>query len=152
MKCFVFSAEPAGPEYRALVDFCCSVATRMMMVVPDPRHESEATLSRLHCDFAREERAKKWPGTTLLGGEATLYFYFVTPRLQENLKSLATHLFEWVGFMPEDPCFFRADGQVLLVTTSHEGDAYLLLTEQEHHELQQTFPALASILVEEGEV
>ncbi len=124
----------------------------MILVVRDPHPSIEVTLSRLHPDFARVERADSWPGTTLYGDHATLYFYFVTPRFRENLKSLAAGLFEWVGLKPEDPCFFRADGQVLLVTTSHERDAYLLLTEEEHDELQQRFPALASILVEEGQL
>jgi hypothetical protein len=66
------------------------------------------------------------------------------------LKALAGGLFEWVTVGPEDPCFFRANGQVLLVTTSHERDAYMYLTEAEHETLERDFPNLASRLRVEG--
>jgi hypothetical protein len=67
------------------------------------------------------------------------------------MKELASGLFQWVGYAPEDPCFFRADGEVLLVTTSHERDAYLMLSEEEYQGLRLRFPDLASLLHLEGE-
>jgi hypothetical protein len=150
MKCYVFSAEPSGPTYDALIDFCCSAAARMMFVVQDPHPSIEQKLTHFRSDFINEERVREWPGTILHDGEATAYWHTVTPRLQQTLKAQADRLFAWVGYMPEDPCFFRVDGQVLLVTTSHERDAYLMLTDAEHMMIQQTFPALAAILREEG--
>jgi len=67
------------------------------------------------------------------------------------MKELARGLYQWVGYAPEDPCFFRQDGRVLMVTTSHEREAYFILSEEEHMILQRTSPALASIIHEEGE-
>lgn len=152
MKCLVFMDEPIGPIYCALLDYCCSVAASMMIVVRESAPTIERALAELRPDFLRAERVHEWPGTVLLcGGEATAHWYAVSPRLRENLKALASGLFEWVGAKPEDPCFFRADGQVLLVTTAHERDAYMLLTEQEHEALVRQFPDLAAILCEEGE-
>jgi hypothetical protein len=152
MNCYVLSEEPSGPTYDALIDFCCSTAARMMFVVQDPHPSIEQKLDCFRPDFINEERVREWPGTILHGGEATAYWHAVTPRLQQSLKAQATRLFEWVEYMPEDPCFFRVNGQVLLVTTSHERDAYLMLTDEERMIIQQTFPALAAILREEGEM
>ncbi len=152
MKCYVFSAEPSGPTYDALIDFCCSTAVRMMFVVQDPHPSIDQTLNHFRSDFVNEERLREWPGTILLGEEAVAYWHTVTPHLQQTLKAQAARLFEWVGYMPEDPCFFRANGQVLLGTTSHEREAFLILTDEEHVIIQQSFPALAAILREEGEM
>ncbi len=151
MKCYVFSFEPSGHIYDALIDFCCSAASRMMFIVRDPDQSIAQKLANFRTDLINEERVRAWPGTILLDGDAAAFWYTVTPRLQQALKAQATRLFDWVEYMPEDPCFFRSDGQVLLVTTSHERDAYLMLTGEELAMLQQTFPSLAAILHEEGE-
>ena len=122
------------------------------MVVREPAPAIEEALRQLRPDFLKEEQVHEWPGTILLyGGQATAHWYAVSPRLRENLKALADGLFGWVGYKPEDPCFFRANGQVLLVTTSHEREAYMLLTEKEFEALQRDYPGLAAILGEEGE-
>jgi hypothetical protein len=125
----------------------------MMFVVQEPHPSIDQKLDHFRSDLINEERLHEWPGTILLHrGEATAYWHTVTPRLQQTLKAQAGRLFEWVGYMPEDPCFFRANGQVLLGTTSHERDAYLILTDEEQVMIQQSFPALAAILREEGEM
>lgn len=150
--CLVFSEEPVGPLYRELVDFCCSVATELMLVVREPAPPIEEALRHMRPDFLRAELVYEWPGTILLhGGQATAHWYMVSHRLRENLKALADGLFEWVGFRPEDPCFLRANGQVLLVTTSHERDAYMFVTKEERESLERDFPRLASILSDEGD-
>jgi hypothetical protein len=123
----------------------------MMFVVQDPHPSIDQKLAHFKADFINEELIRQWPGTILLAKEATAYWHTVTPHLQQTLKAQAARLFEWVGYMPEDPCFFRMNGQTLLVTTSHERNAYMILTDEEHAIIQQMFPALAAILQEEGD-
>ena len=156
MKCYVFLREPAGSEYADLIDFCCSLASKMILVVRDPQvdpgHAIRQRLAQLQPYCIKALRACEWPGTILYGDEAEVYWYQITPDLQQCMKELASHLFEWVHpDAPEDPCFFRDDGQVISVTVSHERDAYLMLTEDEFITLEERFPGLATILRKEGE-
>jgi len=153
MRCFVFSEEPSGALYADLIDFCCEIGSQAIVVVQEPSPQADAVLRRIEADHVREESVSEWPGTILLhGGQAAVHWYTVTPKLQELFKQLASRLFEWVGYMPEDPCFFRANGEVLLVTTSHEDDAYLLLNADEQEILENRYSALFGILQYEGEL
>jgi hypothetical protein len=149
--CFVFTKDPDGPAYVELVAFCCSVATTMILVVRDPdrRPDGRITqkLTRLSEFRVDAQRAREWPGTQLFDHDALVYRHRVAPGLEEALAALATHLFEWVHpAAPEDPCFLREDGRALLVTTSHEGDAYLMLTAEELRALSEHSPNVAAIL------
>lgn len=95
-------------------------------------------------------RADKWPGTILFSEQATVYAYRVSAELAGPVSELESHLFGWLHpDAPEDPCFCRSDGEPFLVTTSHERDAYLLLTNREHAFLAQEFPTLAGLLRKE---
>ena len=91
--------------------------------------------------------SREWPGTILLSDEASVYWFRVSADLGEKLKRQVESLFEWVHpELPEDPCFFREDGEVLLVTTSHEQDAYLLLKPAEVDVLASQYPELMLLL------
>jgi hypothetical protein len=145
--CYVFEMAPSGIVYEELLEFCCSVASAMTLAVRDRSPKIEETLERLRPALLREERVHAWPGTTLLfGGEATLYWYRVTSALRQMLSDVSTDLYQWVNFMPEDPCFFRPDGQVVLTTVAHECDAFLMITEEEYILIQEKFPRLALLL------
>jgi hypothetical protein len=155
MDCYVFTSEPEGAAYAELVEFCCSVASKMILVVRDPEKDSGARikekLARLNEFHVEAVRAREWPGTILMGHDALVYSYRVAPGLQQVLQELATRLLEWLHpAAPEDLCFFRADGRVILVTTSHEGDAYLMLTEPEFQALKERAPHVVAILRLEG--
>lgn len=155
MTCYVLTSNPTGAEYEALVDFCCSASFEMILVVRDPRTEADPSLRQTLADLSphliRTTTTSEWPGTILYGDEADVHRYRVCSELQAELKRMVTNLFDWVHpDAPEDPCFFRKDGSVLLVTTSHERDAYLLLTDGEHTTVQRRFPVLAALLREEG--
>jgi hypothetical protein len=118
----------------------------------DPGARINEKLARLGPFRIDAVRAREWPGTILLADQALVYSHRVAPGLQQVLQELASHLFEW-GHpgAPEDLCFFRNDGSVILVTISHERDAYLLLSEQEFQHLPAKAPHLAVILRFEGE-
>lgn len=152
MRCLLFIAEPTGATYEALVDFCCALSSRMIFVVRDTHPNIEAALDVLRPDLISIERVRRWPGTELLyGGEATAYRHRVTPHLRSVLKAQVTSLFEWNGFLPEDPCFFRDDETVLLTTISHEKEAYLVLSDEEWMALSRDYSALALLLRDEAD-
>ncbi|WP_437678723.1 hypothetical protein [Sorangium sp. So ce131] len=154
MDCYVFTDEPRGSVYGELMDFCCSIASTMLLVVRDPQIDPGASikaklalLSPFLVDCAKES---EWPGTVLYADEATVYRYSPGEGLQGLLMQQAAGLFSWVHpDAPEDLCFLRRDGGVLLVTISHEREAYMLLSSAEFEALQRQFPELASMLQKE---
>jgi hypothetical protein len=156
MECYVFTSEPVGSSYFQLLDYCCSVAAEVILVVRDPDMDPGDPIKRelaglsqylLGCD-----RAKEWPGTVLLSDEATVYRYRVSDDLCAHLKKQKTGLFQWIHpEAPEDLCFMRENGNAILVTISHERDAYLLLTADELHVIQSQFSMLGTILRKEGQ-
>jgi hypothetical protein len=126
----------------------------MILVVRDPGLKGgptlEQKLAELHPYLIAVSRTAEWPGTILYGDEADVFRYRVSSGLERELKQMEC-LWGWIHpDAPEDPCFFRADGELLLVTTSHERDAYMLLAEEEYEALRRDFPGLASVLHEEG--
>jgi hypothetical protein len=149
--CYVFVSEPAELTYAELVRFCCSVSASMILVVRDPEIDPgpliQNRLARLQPFFVTSSRSMSWPGTQLLADEATVYRHRIAPGLESEMLVLASRLFEWVHpDAPEDPCFLRGDDSPVLVTISHERDAYLLLTRQENEILHSRFKTLASIV------
>lgn len=155
MECYIFTVEPSGSAYAQLIDFCCSLTSTMLLIVRDPQTtigESIKSKLAIFNPFLSEcPRAKEWPGTALYADEATVYRYCVSVGLQESLKQQQMGLFEWIHpDAPEDPCFLRKNGDVLLVTISHEQDAYMLLAPEEFEVLRYRFPVLASMLQKEA--
>jgi hypothetical protein len=151
MDCYVFTAEPAGDTYHALIDCCCTLSSGLLLMVRDPdiavRPPLETNMKALREFLIESRRGREWPGTVLLGHDAMLYWHRVTARLQDCAKTLTSHLFGWLHpHLPEDPCFLRSSGEPCLVTTSHERDAYLLLTESERDAVQRAQPALSKLL------
>ncbi|WP_437525279.1 hypothetical protein WME79_37935 [Sorangium sp. So ce726] len=155
LDCYVFRDEPRGFVYGQLMDFCCLIATTMLLVVRDPHVDPgdsiKSQLDLLSSFLLGSSREKEWPGTVLYADEATVYRYSSGEGLQERLKQQGASLFSWIHpAAPEDPCFLRRNGDVLLVTISHEHEAYMLLPEGEVQIVRRGFPELASILQKEG--
>jgi hypothetical protein len=151
MECYTFVVEPTDAVYQDLIRFCCSIASKMLLVVRDPEKEPGAKisgiLSQLEPFLLESVRVKEWPGTILLADQAMAYWYRVSDALAIRLCDLRTSLFQWIHpDAPEDPCFCRDNGEPLLVTTSHEHDAYLLLTANERATLGDRFPDLSAVL------
>ncbi|WP_231864420.1 MULTISPECIES: hypothetical protein [Sorangium] len=154
MDCYVFTDEPGGVVYGQLVEFCCMIAPTMLLVVRDPQLDPgdsiKSQLDLLSPFLLDASREKEWPGTVLYADEATVYRYSAGEGLLERMKQQAASLFSWIHpAAPEDPCFLRRSGDVLLVTISHEREAYMLLSEDEMQIARRGFPELASILQKE---
>ena len=154
MDCYVFSQEPSEATYLQLIEFCCSMASRMLLVVRDPQMdpgaEIEGKLSLLRPFLVGQALQREWPGTTLYDHDATVYTYALGGGFEGVFKSQVRSLYAWIHpEAPEDPCFLRNNGDPLLITTSHERDAYLLLSSQETAVLLRTFPEVAAMLKKE---
>lgn len=157
MDCYIFKKQVSGNSYADLVNFCCAVSSRMILVVRDPEtHPADSLqsiLDSLSPFLIKVERLREWPGTILLNDKASVYMFFVSADLPATLIRPRRGLFDWLHpDAPEDPCFIRSGGSPVLVTVSHERDAYLLLTPEEMSCLQARFPALADILIREEDI
>lgn len=155
MECYSFRQEPTGTVYSQLVLFCVTLADRFLLVERDPECPADDRLSGILDDLRphllETRLAKEWPGTRLLADEARLYWFRADSSLAGKLCALQPGLFDWVHpSAPEDPCFLRPDGEALLITISHERDAYLVLTDSERTELDLKFSLLAATLEHEG--
>ncbi len=127
--------EPRGEAYRQLLDFCHARCARVSLVVREMQWLSDAgveILERLRPHQISVNELSEWPGTKLLADTASVYQYQASPRLLPSLRSAASGLYDWVHpERPEDLCFIRKDGTPMLVSISHERDAYLELTSDE---------------------
>lgn len=103
----------------------------------------QRTLQTLERDLVLKSERREWPGTRLPGGSATVYLVRLTKRSLETLCSRASRLYEWVQpRLPEDLCLMRNRSRSMLVSISHERDAYLLLSKDEQQELLSAVPNL----------
>lgn len=153
--CYVFKSPPTRIVYSELIRFGCIWATESLLVVrdpdSDPGHSITDILSALSPFVKGSCRAREWPGTRLLDDDAMVYRYRTSPELARALTSIRSALFDWLHpEAPEDLCFIRSDGRPIVVTISHEPDAYLLLDEDEQIELEASFPELAGAITVEG--
>lgn len=157
VSCYTFRDEPCGAAYNQLIDACCRVATTFGLIVRDPsKSPAEALVGQLDAARAYEcdvTTVHEWPGTVLLGSEpATLHRYTVDARSRAFLLSATDCLFGWIHPQSaEDLCFFRADGTVILTTTSHERDAYLTLTQAEVLDTFMGYSTFVELAQLEGE-
>ena len=150
MNRFVFCEEPVSETYHQLLRFCASSTLSMTLVARTRGEISDSIFAQLRPCFLEQVVTDRWPGTTLFGHTAAVRRYSTKAPLERVLSERADGLYSWVGDLPEDPCFYRADETVLLVTVSHERDAALLLTDEEFATVGRTYPALAATLRFEG--
>lgn len=152
---FVFRENPVGKVYQEVIDYCCAHAHAVLLVIrePDgtPCSELREAMARLSPYASSVVRSNKWPGTILYDGDAELHEFRIEAGLAEVLKSMQNGLFEWVHpSAPEDLIFLRESGDPVLVTISHERDAYMILAGREREVIADQYPGLSAVLVEEG--
>lgn len=127
--------EPAGEAYQALITSVASLASTFSVVIRPELGISPACLAlleKLAPFLIRAGERRVWPGTELIGGTAEVREYALSPQAIELLTSEITRLYGWQQpDAPEDPCLYRADGRPVLVTISHEADAFLEVSSDE---------------------
>lgn len=140
-------AEPRGDLYKSLVEFCAVRSRILLLVLRDVEWLTDSARSlfqRLEPFLLSKQKATEWPGTRLTEGQATVFRYRTAPELVRLIQDATEGLYEWQQpERPEDLAFLRSDETPLLVTISHESDAYLELSEDEHYDMIHALPLLS---------
>lgn len=115
--------EPGGSAYRSLLALAMDVCEEWILVKRDqlPLYADGARfLAKLNPFLIQVQKQDSWPGTTLIGHEADVYYFRCSPELAGLLAETSGSLYAWTQpWLPEDLCFFR-NGKKWLVTVSHE--------------------------------
>ncbi|MGH2759978.1 MAG: hypothetical protein ACRDKJ_10510 [Actinomycetota bacterium] len=105
-------------------------------------------LKRLRPFLLERRESQRWPGTELLEETATVYRFDANEQMVDLMSELAVPLFDWCQpTLPEDLSLLRDDETEWLVSITHERDAYLKLTLEEHEVIVAEYPQLADLLV-----
>jgi hypothetical protein len=132
--------EPVGRDYRSLIE--AAVAERATGVLAVGGAEMSDSGRRL-VESLRPHLAR--PPVAGPGGQ--LLHFHLGAESSELLLSAADRLFAWRGpTLPDNLCFFRADGSPWLVTIAAERLGYIELTPLERVRLANRTPQLASVL------
>lgn len=149
-RTFQVVREPRGSQLSSLLRFAAQESTYLAFVLRNDlglESEGQQLIERMRMLLAGEHRVSSWPGT-ILHGETALFMKF-TPASEalELIMPIPGGLYDWKQpRLPEDICFLRADGSVVLATIAHESDAYMELTDLEWRALLQVDPALDACL------
>jgi hypothetical protein len=121
--------------YAKVIDQVLRHASSCSLVVRSdctPSDAEQRFLSAAVSDLRKTAERTEWPGTKLLDGTATVYWYDLTTHFQALFVASAGNLASWMHpDLPEDPAFYREDGSLLFGSVSHEGDAFLELKDDE---------------------
>jgi len=125
--------EPKGKTYKELLDVAFSICDECILVDRD-QHELtedvESFLQKIKPYIKEIKKQDEWPGTTLVGHYADVYYFDCTQELKEVLLSKSEHLYEWLDpKLFEDLCFFK-DSNPWLVTIAHEGLGFIMTEDQ----------------------
>lgn len=120
--------EPRGGVYAALVDFAVRLRSQFSLVWRDGvdfSHDALVLGRRLESALVEETRTERWPGTELVGHQATVRRFRLTSEVGEVLKQVRG-LYDWLDpVLPEDLAFYTSDGRVWLASSAHERFAFV---------------------------
>jgi hypothetical protein len=153
MKAYRIGLEPEGEVYAGLLVAALKVSNSGLLVVRDTIElapSGVAILTKLQPFMLRKTRASRWPGTTLSESEATIYHFALRPESIRVLRQAANALYEWQQpERPEDLAFLRADETPWLISIAHEGEAFIVVTDQELESTRTELPGLGPLIPEE---
>ncbi len=142
--------EPEGRLLRDMLGLLARHASSVVLVVRDEPGLSTAAkdlLTMLEPHRVETRRSSSWPGTSLIGDEATVLHFAMNDEVLRELRDAASRLYQWQQpELPEDLAFLRADGTAVLLTICHERDASLVLSEGEYQQILDTLPELATVV------
>lgn len=133
-------------EYFCILDFCAKRASKFLLIVRDQLDldaSGQQTIDELEPFLLDKQRGTEWPGTQLLGHEATLFRYEAREGALDVLKRKTNSFYGWQQpNLPEDLCFLRERDEPLWITIAHEEDCYCKLLPDEKGELDRLIPGL----------
>ncbi|HLC87869.1 MAG TPA: hypothetical protein VJG66_02330 [Patescibacteria group bacterium] len=129
-----------GKAYRNLITAASKFCSTGLFVIRNSVSTNDTVndlLSELAPNLISKKEESSWPGTELIEEVATVYKFKLNNETVAMLTNASESLFSWIQpALPEDLCLIRANGDPLLVTISHEHDAFLnILTEDEEKTL-----------------
>lgn len=149
-KLFDVVGEPRGELLERLLRALGRYAGSATMVVRDDLgldESAQVLLTRLEPHLMERKRSASWSGTTLLDDEATVLRFRFNEAVVQELVAAASGLYDWTQpSLPEDLALLRGDGTTLLGSVCHEGDAYLVVTQEEYQTLSNAVPGVAMML------
>jgi hypothetical protein len=153
VKAYRIGLEPEGESYKKLIGATIRVAASGFVVVRDSMELAPtglAVLDKLKPFMLNETRRDRWPGTVLLDEEASIYRFAVCDGSLEVLLQSAEGLYEWQQpERPEDLGFLRSDETPWLFSVAHEGDAFILGSDEELAWLREIVPGLGPLIAED---
>jgi hypothetical protein len=143
---FTFTRPPHGALFASLMQAALSSAS-MLTLVERPASplslDGQTFLESLRAYSLGTEEASAWPGTQLLAGSAKLHRFRLTPEVVQRILGASDGVADWLQpNLPEDLALVREDGSPWLGTITHEGDAFLMLTDDEQADLETRFPSV----------
>lgn len=128
----------------------CKVALLVVRHSLPLSQNGEHALERLAPFLRQKVESSEWPGTTLLNGVASVYYYDFGVECAEALKEVTDSLYSWEQpNLPEDLCLLRANTEPWLVSISHERDGYVRLSREKTTQVAKVLPALCAIMQRE---
>lgn len=119
----VLHEEPKGTAYKELLDLAFSTCDEFLLVKRDQldlNRNAKKFIEEIKPYIKEIRRQDEWPGTTLLGHYADVYYFYCNPELKDVLIRETDHLYQWLQpELLEDLCFFK-NGEVWLATVAHE--------------------------------
>ncbi|MEJ9216800.1 hypothetical protein P4H46_01030 [Paenibacillus glucanolyticus] len=126
--------EPKGTTYKDLLEVAFSTCDEFLLVKRDQldlNKNAKQWIEEIKPHIKEIRRQDAWPGTTLLGHYADVYYFNCNQELKEVLIRKTDHLYQWLQpELLEDICFYKK-GEVWLATVAHE-QIGVIMTEDEN--------------------
>lgn len=121
----IFSEEPKGKTYEALVDLAAELCDEFILV-KHLENDLDSLFIELDSFLVEVKQQQSWPGTELLKGCAEVYYYHLNSESKQLLKNYfeGLYLFEKSSAF-QDLCFLKQGRKPWLITISHEQFAYI---------------------------
>lgn len=153
VKAYRIGLEPEGEVYAGLLVAALKASNSGLLVVRDTIElapSGAAILARLQSFTFRKRRDRRWPGTTLSEPEATIYQFVLCAESIEVLRQAVNALYEWQQpERPEDLTFLRVDETPWLISIAHEGEAFIVVSEEELESIRTELPGFGPLIPED---
>jgi hypothetical protein len=136
--------EPVGRDYRSLIEAAAAEGASGVLTVGGEMlsDSGRAVVESLHAHL---------DGSPVEGPAGRLLRFRLGGESSTVLLNAADRLFAWRGpALPDNLCFFRADGSPWLVTVAAQRLGFIELTQLERVRLARNVPQLASVLAHQA--
>lgn len=134
-----------GKNFEMLMEKCFEYSTCFSMIfrpANDPitfpaeiTHDNTYDYTEYDKYIIKSGKTNKWPGSPGAACGGIIRYYKCCEDTLNMILSISDTIFDfaywWDNLNPEDPCFYRADGTVLLASEIHEGKCYLFPKDSE---------------------